>query len=61
MKNGVVATVQTNITDVYQFNNRVIKDLPSDFKLNEPTKMENNNGQISIFDILTNNEETKNV
>ncbi len=61
MKNGVVTTVQTNITDVYQFNNRVIKDLPSDFKLNEPTKIENNNGQISIFDILTNNEETKNV
>ena len=27
MKNGVVTTVQTNITDVYQFNNRVIKDL----------------------------------
>lgn len=55
MKNGVITTVQTNITDVYQFNNRVIKNLPSDFKLNEPEKIENE--QMSLFDVLNNKED----
>lgn len=60
MKNGVITTVQTNITDVYRFNDRVLKELPADFKLNEPTKVDNTNGQMTIFDELKNKEQDNN-
>ena len=53
MKNGIVSTVETNITDVYKFNDKEIKKLPNDFKLNEPKKKNKTNevpGQISIWD-----------
>lgn len=60
MKNGIITTVQTNITDVYQFNDKVIKELPLDFVLNEPVKVEDKSGQMSIFDVLNNQEENNN-
>lgn len=51
MKNGIIITVQKNITDVYMFNEKVIKDLPKDFKLNKPNNMKNNMKQMSLFEI----------
>lgn len=51
MKNGKIIIVQKNITDVYMFNEKVIKDLPKDFKLNTPSNIKNNMKQMSLFEI----------
>lgn len=55
MKNGKVRTKGTNITDVYQFNGKVLKKIPDDFELNKISKKEK--PQLSLFDQPLNNIE----
>lgn len=50
MKNGVISTIETNITEVYQFNNKELKKLPDDFQLNEPkNKEKKDENQLNLF------------
>lgn len=63
MKNGIVSTTETNIKEVYQFNNNEFKKLPEDFKLNEPKKKKKTHvapGQINLFEQEHGNEEETN-
>ena len=52
MKNGKVITKETNITDVYQFNGKVLKELPDDFELNITKVPKKDKHQLSLFDQL---------
>lgn len=50
MKNGVTSTIATNITEVYQFNNKKLKKLPDDFQLNEhKNKKKEDEKQLNLF------------
>ena len=50
MKNGVISTIETNIKEVYQFNDKELKKLPNDFKLNEPkNKKKDDENQLKLF------------
>ena len=50
MKNGVISTVETNIKEVYQFNDKELKKLPSDFTLNKPkNKKKDKDNQLKLF------------
>lgn len=57
MKNGKVITKETNITDVYQFNGKVLKELPDDFELNITKVPKKDKRQLSLFDQLKQEED----
>lgn len=59
MKNGKETVTQTNIKEVYKFNDKDLKKLPSDFKVNEPKSQKKNIYQASLFDELEGFEHLK--
>lgn len=59
MRNGKVITKETNITDVYQFNGKQLKELPDDFELNIVKVPKQNNNQLNLFDQLKQNKENE--